>query len=716
MREKTTRGIADRKGEFLWYLGGTLLSLLFLGFALRLWEYDLRVPFWYSDGDNMQTVLFAKRVKDGFFVNEYLGAPFYSLQIDFPLYGDAVNLFFEGILMALTKSVGMTINVFYLMLFPLTYCTSFYVMRKCGISRLFALCGALLYAFLPYRCLRRTMHLFLSNYAFVPFSVWLCIEIYTREEQKITRDDIHYLVAVVPLVALCGIYYAFFSCFFFVLSILLRYLKDRKISLFGAGLVAETVAWIGLATIPSIFLLHTYGQNPEAPVRSAIEAEIYGLKITQFFIPNSSHGISFLDNLHTAYKDAPLPNEGSEYLGIAGAIGLLCLFVYLFVHNEKNENGTYLKVISELNIGAVLLSTIGGFGSLFALLISPQIRGYNRISVFVAFLSLVAIGLIVTGVCDKGRHRRLISVVVVIVATLSLFEQATFDKSALRQGVSDYYSDNCFIQRIEEYASDGAMIYQYPYFPFPETPPKNKMGDYALARGYAHSESLRWSYGDYKGRTSDLWNRHLSSMPLDAQIKILGLLGFEGIYIDQYAYTAQELSALKTTIESEIGDSVCFSSENGRLFFYGLRDYLQSLDGLYSPEKLAAEQKLAVYAPFYTNGFFPQEGNGDYQWRWGNQSGSIVFYNPTEAVVHASFSAIAYSGYTEESSFTIQNGDEQWNYKISADGIPININFEISPGKQELLMQTDAMRVEAPGDSRELYFRLSNPEIVINED
>ena len=59
----------------------------------------------------MQTVLFAKRVKDGFFVNEYLGAPFYSLQIDFPLYGDAVNLFFEGILMALTKSVGMTINV-----------------------------------------------------------------------------------------------------------------------------------------------------------------------------------------------------------------------------------------------------------------------------------------------------------------------------------------------------------------------------------------------------------------------------------------------------------------------------------------------------------------------------------------------------------------------------------------------------------------------------
>ena len=76
---------------------GHITFAAFLGFALRLWEYDLRVPFWYSDGDNMLAVLFAKRVKDGFFVNEYLDAPFYSLQIDFPLYGEVPSRFMRKI-------------------------------------------------------------------------------------------------------------------------------------------------------------------------------------------------------------------------------------------------------------------------------------------------------------------------------------------------------------------------------------------------------------------------------------------------------------------------------------------------------------------------------------------------------------------------------------------------------------------------------------------
>ena len=66
MREKTTRGIADKKGGVPLVFRGHITFAAFWVFALRLWEYDLRVPFWYSDGDNMLTVLFAKRVKDGF--------------------------------------------------------------------------------------------------------------------------------------------------------------------------------------------------------------------------------------------------------------------------------------------------------------------------------------------------------------------------------------------------------------------------------------------------------------------------------------------------------------------------------------------------------------------------------------------------------------------------------------------------------------------------
>ena len=45
----------------------------------------------------------------------------------------------------------------------------------------------------------------------------------------------------------------------------------------------------------------------------------------------------------------------------------------------------------QLIIAMLVLATIGEFGSLFSLLISPDIRGWNRMCPFIAFMSLVPI-------------------------------------------------------------------------------------------------------------------------------------------------------------------------------------------------------------------------------------------------------------------------------------------------------------------------------------
>ena len=54
----------ERTKEFFWYLGGSALAVLYCFWALNLWNYDFNVPFWYRDGDNMLTALFAKRLTD----------------------------------------------------------------------------------------------------------------------------------------------------------------------------------------------------------------------------------------------------------------------------------------------------------------------------------------------------------------------------------------------------------------------------------------------------------------------------------------------------------------------------------------------------------------------------------------------------------------------------------------------------------------------------
>ena len=81
------------------------------------------------------------------------------------------------------------------------------------------------------------------------------------------------------------------------------------------------------------------------------------------------------------------------------------------------------------------------------------------------------------------------------------------------------------------------MIYQLPYHPYPEWGVVNEMNDYDLFVGFLHSKTLKWSYGNIKGRTEDEWAENVSEMSEKEMVKYLKEQGFAGIYIDRRAYT-----------------------------------------------------------------------------------------------------------------------------------------------------------------------------------
>src|SRR5438876_7160409 len=74
----------------------------------------------------------------------------------------------------------------------------------------------------------------------------------------------------------------------------------------------------------------------------------------------------------------------SATLGLFGTLGFLLLLGCLLVEPSNIE----LQSLSALNLVALLVGTMGGFGAVFSFVIWSQFRGYNRISVFVAFFSL----------------------------------------------------------------------------------------------------------------------------------------------------------------------------------------------------------------------------------------------------------------------------------------------------------------------------------------
>lgn len=702
--------------EVVYYIIGSISMVLYCFCALHLWNYDWSVPFWYRDGDNLLSLLFLKRSADGIWFTDNLGAPFYAMQIDFPLFGDAINFLVRWVLLLLThENLGLTINFYYIALFPATFCSGFYVLRKLDGNHLFSFMGACLFAALPYRVLRNTAHLDLSNYTFIPFTLLICWNIYTRNsDAKWTKADFLKLCIILLPVALCGIYYAFFACYLIFVTFILRYFKDSYVSKQALASIVTIITFLGIAMLPTLVMKFIYGSNSESPVRWPVDAETYGLKISQFFIPNQGHGISLLEKLLNVYSNAPVPNEGTEYLGIVGAIGLLLCFLLLLGFQKKDVR---LQLIGKLNLFAILLGTVGGIGSLFALTISAQIRAYNRISVFCGFFSIAAIVLLLSKGMQKIKRKRLLAVGGMLISLISLVEQTIFQNDQLAICAQDYYSDQAFVQQIEEYASEGAMIYQYPYYQFPETAPMNKMGDYALARGYIHSNSLKWSYGDYKGRSSDLWNRALSEKTIPEQIDTMTIVGFEGIYIDTYAYTQEELNELCSQITEVIGtEDVNFTSENGRLMFYGLHRYKEKLEKKYSGEELEERKTLALLTINYSNGFSGLEGELGASWRWCENTGIINIYNPLEEKISAALSMMVYTGYEEASTLKITTDVQQMEYQVSSNGTEVVLPLTLLSGNNIISFSTDAKQVDAPNDPRTLYFRVTNIKIEEKND
>ena len=109
----------------------------------------------------------------------------------------------------------------------------------------------------------------------------------------------------------------------------------------------------------------------------------------------------------------PLENENtSARLGLIATVGFVALLAGVFaprIASALSDDPLFLNA-GRLTLAAVLLGTIGGFGSLFNLLVAAEIRAYNRVEPFIAFLSLVAIAiladkLLATNVATRRRQR-----------------------------------------------------------------------------------------------------------------------------------------------------------------------------------------------------------------------------------------------------------------------------------------------------------------------
>ncbi|MDB5053206.1 MAG: hypothetical protein JWM44_1256 [Bacilli bacterium] len=568
------------------YIFPGLLTSLLLTYIMKLWHADLSIPFNYQ-GDTLVTMAMIKgTIENGWFLNNInIGAPYGHQMFDYPIPNN-LHFFIIKMISFLFPNYRQTLNVFYLLTFLTTILSSYFVMKKYIQSNFTAITGSILFTFLPYHFLRGEGHLFLADYSLIPFItlivLWLFSEtpnIFEKSVQKryfgLNKRTL-FCIIICILVSSTGVYYAFFACFFFAIagiSTAILY-KSKKRFITMTLLVTVTVLGLLVNLLPNFIYHLNHGQNAEAVSRGSVGAEIYGFKLTQLLLPADNYRIAKIAELKWKYIDHTLSNNENTFstLGAIGSLGFLTLIAILFFRKKSG----LLYYLSLLNIAAILLATIGGFGSLISMFVTPDIRAYNRISVFIAFFSLLTIFFLSDQLYKNFAITRNTKLMYLggmfIVLCFGLFDQTNQSYIPPYEiNKAEFNNDQKFVESIESNIPKNSKIFQLPYVAYPESPGVNKMNDYELFKGYLHSKNLQWSYGAMKGREGDSWQKEVTSMPLEQFLSEISKKGFNGIYIDRFGYADGGVE-IKNKLLALL-KSKPLESDNKRLLFINMEDY-----------------------------------------------------------------------------------------------------------------------------------------------
>jgi len=545
-----------------------ILCCLILTWTMQLWRADFKVPFMYFVDSLFYSVTIKGTMEHGWWLhNESLGAP---EGLNFEAYPAMENFQFALIklISLFTSRHARVLNLFYLLTFPLTAITSFYFLRSFKFSFGAALVVSLLYSFLPYHFFQ-SYHLMMAAYYLVPLMVlvivWICLEERLKGRKAIAS------IVICVIAGSCGVYYPHFFCFLLLVAGVFSSWNRRSVAPLLAALVLTGVVAgaVLINHLPSIMYQRTRG-SASMGIRSVGDVEIMGLKITQLLLPIGGHRYEKFAALKNRYNVGPLINENdTSSLGIVGSIGFLVLIGAIF---SRRQLPGLIDALSRLNIAAVLLGTIGGFSALFALLVSPQVRAYTRISVFIAFFSLIVVAWLLDTLVKKLRTPRLRLVyyaVLVVVLALGVLDQTgtsfffvpEYDKTK-----REYESDADFVSRIEASLPPHAMVFQLPYMPFPESPPLHQMRPYEHYKAYLHSKSLRWSYGVPLGEKEDRWQQVVAAQPAPELVKSVRAAGFSGIYLNLDGYEDRG-AKLQSELTGELRVQPIVNREGNLLFF-----------------------------------------------------------------------------------------------------------------------------------------------------
>ena len=607
--------------KYIFSLFITIVSTsLLVYFIFYLWQFDFNYPPLYGGGDGLLVFWFIKQISlyNQIYFSEFLSAPDTFYLYDYSIVAEEFHFFLIKFISLFNSNIFFVYNFYFLFKFILTSLISSLVFKKIGLNNMANFFCTVIFVFAPYAFTRFLGHYLLGIYFSVPLGFLLIFYSFNLNYSKFSlkKCDWIFIILSILVVSTAGIYYAYFTCFFLLTTQLMIFFNrppcnNNIINLSPLIIILSIVSILFINALDIINYKLENGSNSFVGSRPVTESDLFGLKFIGLLSPVSNHIISSFAYIKNYWNSLPLTVENSmTSLGFISSLGFLILLIWPLLNINffsekkfekisknklilflgiKKENVKLLTFQSIISYVALIFANIGGF-SFFIMFFFSNIRAYNRISIFIAFFSILTIGILLSSILKKNlklKKNGLLAILLIITfLALGLFDQIG-KRGPLQQLHPDFYSDQSFFKKIDKSLPKGSMVFQLPVMPFPEHPPMSKMLDYDHLRAYVHSENIHWSYPAMRGRNTlnwqiditetpiitqidqiylNQWKNYHKNIPIEKIINNLSAYGFKGIYIDRFGFEDNGIAIEKALNEKLKSKPII--SDNQRMSFY----------------------------------------------------------------------------------------------------------------------------------------------------
>jgi phosphoglycerol transferase len=543
-----------------------VLAILWFRFGGATWDAHLPLVF---SGDALFYLAQTKSTMDHgwWWFNPSLGAPFGLTAATFAQNGN-IDQAIVWVVSRFADSAIVVGSVSWMLMAALSAVTATWGFRRMGVTPAVAAAMSVLFALTPFALYRFIAHFTLVLYLLpIPATIAVLLASGEGTEPWPRRAWFAPLGGCI-LLGFNYVYFAFFGVFLISVGALVGAAVGRRAAPLRKGglCVAAIVLATALNFVPNVVAWQAHGQ-PVGVKHVTAESEIFGLKIRHLIRPSGEHWFPPLQAWLDRDRAAGFLNETENTtgrLGLVGAIGFVGLVSVLLFPSAAAADGraNRVRAVALMALAAVLLATVGGFGSLFSLLVAADIRAYTRISPFIAFFAIAAVAFAIDRF-GQTRPSAWKAAVLTAVLVLGVTDQAVaiggrkIDVNGLRR---DYSAVASVVGDLERALPAGAMVFQYPIRPFPVDAGADGIGIYEHFKPYLVSRQLRWSYPalNVDQRT---WELGVLRLELVDVPRHLAREGFDAILLTRAALADKGDAFLKMARQPAAGVAVLVETE-----------------------------------------------------------------------------------------------------------------------------------------------------------